>query len=126
MKADIRYRPIIMTINVESLLSNKKVLEHFINDRDFHVIVVVESNVTETKVDVMKLENYSIANKICREDNLAKGGEGSGVSPVFGPVFGPVSGPVFAGPVFAGPVFGPVFMFMIRPRIRRTVIRSLR
>ena len=41
-KEHTRHRLVIMTINVESLPSNKEMLELCINDKEIHVIVVVE------------------------------------------------------------------------------------
>ena len=68
-----------MTLNVDSLVSNKETLEMYVNDREVHVMVIVESNVTGSKLPLVTLNRYSIASKSCREDNLTKGGGGGGV-----------------------------------------------
>ena len=73
-----RHRTVIMTLNVDSLVGNKETLEMYVNDREIHIMVIVESNVTESKLPLVKLNHYSIASKSCREDNLTKGGGGEG------------------------------------------------
>ena len=62
----IRHRLVVMTINVDSLLSNKEILELPVNDRDIRVSVVVGANVTESKLPIVKMANYAITNKSCR------------------------------------------------------------
>ena len=69
----------VLPLNVDSLLSNKETLEMYINDRYIHIIVITESNVTESKLPLVELSHYSIAGKSCREDGLTKGGGGGGV-----------------------------------------------
>ena len=68
-----------MTINADSLLSIKEVLELYANNGGVHVMVVVESNETESEIPFAQFGNYTIANKSCREDVLLKGGGGGGV-----------------------------------------------
>ena len=75
-----RQRAVIMTLNVDSLISNKETLGMYVNDGDIHVIIITESNVTESKLPLMKLDHYTIANCSCREDNMTKGGGGGGSS----------------------------------------------
>ena len=68
-----------MTLNVDSLVSNKEILEMYINDRNVHVMVVTETNVTEPRLELAKIAHFTIANRSCREDLLIKGGGGGGV-----------------------------------------------
>ena len=73
-KQATRHRLVVMTLNVESLISNKETLEMFINDREVHIIVVTESNITESKLHLAQIDHYAIANKCYRPDTSVKGG----------------------------------------------------
>ena len=69
-KRDIRHRLVILAINVDSLPSNKEILELYINDGKIHVIVVTGTNITENKTSSVVLANYAITNQNCRETSL--------------------------------------------------------
>ena len=57
-----RHRLVIMALDVDSLVSNEETLEMFINDRNVHVMVVTETNVTENRLELAKIAHYTIAN----------------------------------------------------------------
>ena len=46
-----------MTLNVDSLVSNKETLEMYVNDREIHIVVIVESNVTESKLPLVQFNH---------------------------------------------------------------------
>ena len=56
-KARIRHGPVIMTINAGSLPIKKAVLELYSNGREIHVIVVIETNVTESRLPLVQMAN---------------------------------------------------------------------
>ena len=76
---EIRHRLKIMALNIGSLPGNKDIVTQYINDNDVHVAVIVESNVTHSKITEVQIKNYTITNTSCREDNRIKGGGGGGV-----------------------------------------------
>ena len=78
-KQVIRHRLVVTSLNVESLISNKETLEMYLNDKEVHIIVVTESNITESKLDIAQIDHYTIANKCYRPDTSIKGGGGGGV-----------------------------------------------
>ena len=75
----VRRRLVVMPRNVESLISNKETLEMYINDREVHINVVTDSNITESKLHLVQMDPHAIANKSYREDTSVKGGGAGGV-----------------------------------------------
>ena len=63
---------------MDSPLTNEEVLELYINDGELHVVVAIETNVTEGELSMVKMANYTVTNRSCREDTPRKGGGGGG------------------------------------------------
>ena len=68
----------IMAINPDSPLCNTETLEQRINDTNVHVVIAIESNITDSELEKVRLRNNSITNTTCWEDRDIKGGGGGG------------------------------------------------
>ena len=74
-----RYSTRIMAINIGILLRNLETSGQRINDMRNHPAVAMETSVTESKRDKVKLKNCPVANAGCWEDREIKGRDGGGV-----------------------------------------------
>ena len=76
---DIRMRLRIMTLNVGSFPGNKKLIECYVKDQRAHIVILTESNVTQTKIEDAEMSGFSTAGYCCRKEKGIKGGGGGGV-----------------------------------------------